>query len=312
MSVFVQRARSKTGIVPRWDGGRFSLSTQLSAAVRRKLEEASRGVYESPEMRAVRPLMELQAMKSRIPRPDELLIETVALGRIHNVFLFPFQGRQAHEGMGALLAYRWSKKKPISVTSTVNDYGIGLSSDEPMRADEQEWRALLSTEGLLDDLLACLNASNLARRQFRDIARIAGLVLPGFPGTPKPSRHLQASSEMFFDVFEEFDPDNLLMDQARREVLESQLELARLRMAMEAAGTHRMVMVEPDQLTPLSFPIWAENLRATTLSSEKWADMVRKMVVELEHASDEEQPGRGAGKRRGRAARGRGRKRLPR
>ena len=303
MSVFVQRARSKTGIVPRWDGGRFSLSTQLSAAVRGKLEEASRGVFDSPEMRAVRPLMELQAMKSRIPRPDELLIESVTLGKVDNVFLFPFQGRQAHEGMGALLAYRWSKKKPISVTSTVNDYGIQLSSDEPLRASEQEWRELLSTEGLLDDLLACLNASNLARRQFRDIARIAGLVLPGFPGTPKPSRHLQASSEMFFDVFEEFDPGNLLMDQARREVLESQLELARLRVAMEAARMQKMVMVEPEMLTPLSFPIWAENLRATTLSSEKWADMVRKMVVELEHASDEETRRQGARKRRGRAAR---------
>ncbi len=169
-----------------------------------------------------------------------------------------------------------------------------------MRASEQEWRELLTTDGLLDDLLACLNASNLARRQFRDIARIAGLVLPGFPGTQKPSRHLQASSEMFFDVFEEFDPDNLLMDQARREVLESQLELARLRIAMEAAGTQKMVMLEPDQLTPLSFPIWAENLRATTLSSEKWADMVRKMVVELEDASDEDRPTRGATKRRGR------------
>ena len=110
MSVFVQRARSKTGIVPRWDGGRFSLSTQLAAAVRGKLEEASRGVFDSPEMRAVRPLMELQAMKSRIPRPDELLIESVTVGKVDNVFLFPFHGRQAHEGMGALLAYRWSKR----------------------------------------------------------------------------------------------------------------------------------------------------------------------------------------------------------
>jgi ATP-dependent helicase Lhr and Lhr-like helicase len=300
MTVFVARAKTKSGIVPRWDGGRFSLSTQLSGAVRGKLEEASEGRYDSPEMRAVRPLLELQALKSRIPRPDELLVESISLGREHNVFLFPFQGRQAHEGMGALLAYRLSRREPISVTSTVNDYGIGLRSDEPIRVSEEEWRGLLSSEGLLDDLQACLNASNLARRQFRDIARIAGLIVPGFPGTARPSRHLQASSEMFFDVFEEFDPGNLLMDQARREVLESQLEVARLRGAMEAAATQKMVLNEPEQLTPLSFPIWAENLRATTLSSEKWSDMVRKMVVELEGSGEEA----GGPERKGRGVRG--------
>src|SRR5581483_8255329 len=120
--------------------------------------------------------------------------------------------------------------------------------------------ALLSTDHLLDDLAACLNMSNLARRQFRDIARIAGLIIPGFPGAKKPARHLQASSEMFFDVFEEFDPDNMLLDQARREVLQNQLEIVRLREALERAAVQRMVLLRPATLTPLSFPIWAEHL----------------------------------------------------
>jgi ATP-dependent Lhr-like helicase len=282
MTAYVQRAKTKSGIVPRWDGGRFSLSTQLSAAVRRKLDEAREGIYDDSEMRAIRPLLELQRAASVIPAPDELLVETIEVDRIHNLFLFPFQGRAAHEGMGALLAYRLSRRSPISVTSVATDYGIGLRSDLPMHLNQADWAALLSTDNLLDDLAACLNMSNLARRQFRDIARIAGLIIPGFPGTKKPARHLQASSEMFFDVFEEFDPDNLLLDQARREVLQNQLEIVRLREALERAATQRMVFVEPATLTPLSFPIWAEHLRATTLSSEKWADMVRRMVERLE------------------------------
>lgn len=282
MTAYVQRATKKSGIVPRWDGGRFSLSTQLSAAVRRKLDAAREGVYADAEMRAVRPILEMQAAASVIPGPDELLVETIEVERIHNVFVFPFQGRAAHEGMGALLAYRLSKRSPITVTSVATDYGIGLRSDSPMVLGEGEWASLLTTDGLLDDLAACLNISNLARRQFRDIARIAGLIVPGFPGTKKPARHLQASSEMFFDVFEEFDPENMLLDQARREVLENQLEIVRLREGLERAASQRIVLRSPETLTPLAFPIWAEHLRATTLSSEQWADMVKRMAVALE------------------------------
>jgi ATP-dependent Lhr-like helicase len=288
MTAYVQRTTKKSGLVPRWDGGRFSLSTQLSAAVRRKLDAAKEGVYADPEMQAVRPLLEMQRTISAIPGPDELLVETIEVERIHTMFVFPFQGRAAHEGMGALLAYRLSRRSPITVTSVATDYGIGLRSDSPMAVDEAGWRDLFSTENLLEDLAACLNITNLARRQFRDIARIAGLIVPGFPGTKKPARHLQASSEMFFDVFEEFDPENLLLDQARREVLENQLEIVRLREGLERAASQRIVLRTPDSLTPLAFPIWAEHLRATTLSSEKWADLVKRMARRLEGGEDGE------------------------
>jgi ATP-dependent Lhr-like helicase len=288
MTVYVARARSASGVVPRWDGGRFSLSTQLSSMVRERLEGAIAGKYEDEEMRAVRPLLELQRKWSAIPSREELLIEQVQVGRAHAVFLFPFQGRSTHEGLGTLLAYRVSKRRPMTVTSTVNDYGIGLRADEEMRFSEEEWRELLRPEGLLEDLAACINSSNLARRQFRDIARIAGLIMPGFPGASRPMRHVQASSQMFFDVFEQFDPGNLLLDQARREVLDNQLEIVRLRRALEEAWTKRMVILEMDRLSPMGFPIWAEQLRATTLSSEKWSDMVKKMVVLLEEEDRDE------------------------
>lgn len=290
MAAYVARARTKSGIVPRWDGGRFSLSTQLSDAVRSKLDEARRGIYAEPEMLAMRPLLELQSLWSRIPAPDELLIESIKTDRVYNVFLFPFAGRAAHEGLGALIAYRLSQRTPITVTSVVNDYGIGLRSADPIVVAPGQWRTLLTSDHLIDDLIACLNSSNLARRQFRDIARIAGLVVPGFPGSKKPMRHLQASSEMFFDVFEEFDPDNLLLDQARREVLNAQLEIQRLRSALDRAAASSIVPITPKCLTPMSFPIWAEHLRATTLSSERWADMVQKMALRLETAAEREAP----------------------
>lgn len=294
MTVFVRTSRNKSGVVPRWDGGRFSLSTQLARSVRSLLDDARRGVYTEPEMVAIRPILDLQQRLSIIPAPDELLIESIVESGVHNLFLFLFEGRMVHEGLGALLAYRLGKLAPLTITAAGNDYAIALKSAGRIDLSEEQWRILLAPENLVEDLSDCLNSSTLARRQFRDIARIAGLVTPGFPGARNPARHLQASSEMFYDVFEEFDPENLLIDQAKREVLSGQLELGRMRLALDRARASRLTLVSPEYLTPLCFPAWAEQLRATTLSSEKWADMVQKMALRLEDRAGDDDNARPA------------------
>ncbi len=291
MVAYARPAKKKSALVPTWNGGRFPLSSQLAAAVRAKLDQARHGVYDCAEMRAARPLLELQKAWSRVPAPEETLIELIDVpgavsgGAGSIAVVYPFEGRLVHEGLGALAAYRLSRLRPISVVTTCNDYGFCLHSRTPLGLTEQDWRTLLSADRLLDDLLACLNTTELARRQFRDIARVAGLIMPGFPGQKKTARQLQASSEMFFDVLSEFDPDNLLLSQARREVLESQLEVGRLRGALERAAERPMSIIALDRLTPLAFPIWAEQLRAVHLSSEKWSDMVGRMAMALDEAA---------------------------
>lgn len=302
MTVYARKARQMSGIVPRWDGGRFPLSTQMAAALRRKLDEARRGVYADPEMAAVRPVLELQRAWSVIPAPDELLVEVVTTQEGFHIFVFPLDGRSVHEGLGALAAYRLTRGRPLSVTASANDYGLELLSPEELPSDEASLRALLSPEGLVEDLLGSLNSTQMARRQFRDIARIAGLIIPAYPGTARPQRYVQASSDMFFDVFEQFDPGNMLLDQARREVLEAQLEVSRLRATMERLAGMRMTIKRLDRLTPLAFPLWAEQLRSVHASSEPWSEKIAKMVVRLEAEADEQAAGRG------KPARGRGAK----
>lgn len=293
MAVYVRPAKKKSAMVPTWNGGRFPLSSQLARAVRKKLDQARRGEFDCPEMHAAQALLELQKLWSVIPRPDELLVEHINLpgapsgGAGSSAFVYPFAGRLVHEGLGALVAYRLSRMRPVTVVSTCNDYGLALQSAAPLGLTEFDWRELLSTTRLLEDLLACLNSTELARRQFRDIARVAGLIMPGFPGQKRTARQLQASSEMFFDVLSEFDPDNLLLSQARREVLESQLEIGRLRTALETLAAQPMTIRTLDRLTPLAFPIWAEHLRAIHLSSEKWSEMVARMALQLEAAADD-------------------------
>jgi len=285
MTATVKPARSSRGAIPRWGGGKMPLSTQLADAVRARVAGAGRGVFEGPEMDAVRPLLELQHAVSVLPASDEVLIETITLRDGFHAFVFPFGGRLAHEGLGAVLSLRLSRIQPMSITAVGNDYGIELLTEEPIALDEPAWRALLSPERLVEDLIESVNESELARRQFREIARIAGLTSTGYPGERVSARHTQASSDMFFDVFSEFDPSNLLLAQARTEVMEGQLEVQRLRRVLEACAERRFVFRTPETVTPLAFGLYAETIRATTVSSETWEDRIRRLSVEFENAA---------------------------
>ena len=167
-----------------------------------------------------------------IPAEDELLVETMRYRDGHHAFVFSFAGRLVHEGLAPLVAHRITRRVRSTVRVTANDHGFELLSTKPLDFDEGGWRELLWTERLLEDLLECLNSTEMARRRFREIAQIAGLVHPGFPGQGRSARQLQASSELFFEVFSEFDPGHPLLAQARREVLERELEMSRLRLPL--------------------------------------------------------------------------------
>ncbi len=286
MTAYVRRSKYRRGIVPRWGGGRTPLSTELAETVLDEIEHAAKGETGSAEMRAVRPLLAVQAKWSALPSREHLLIESIRTNEGHAWFVYPVEGRLVHEGLGALLAHRLTKASPRTLTMTHNDYGVELHGPEAIELSEDDWRGLLSTAGLLEDLFACLDSTQLARRQFREVARVAGLILPGFPGERKAAKHVQASSDLFFDVFNDFDPSNLLLDQARREVLERQLEVDRLRRTLERLSGLPLVITRPARLTPLAFPMWAESLRDQTLSSEGWSERLSRMVLSLEEAAE--------------------------
>jgi ATP-dependent helicase Lhr and Lhr-like helicase len=284
MKAWVRRAPSDRGAVPRWQGTRQPLSPELAAAIRARLGEARAGAFRGPELEAIRPMLELQARWSAIPAADELLVERVRTREGHHLFLFPFEGRLVHEGLAAVLAYRISRLAPISFTLAANDYGLELLSPEPAPFEAALERGLLSTSHLLDDVPASLNAAEMARRQFREIARVAGLVFPGYPRAGKTARQLQASSGLFFDVLQRYDPENLLLEQASREVLERQLERSRLARTLERIAGARLVLREPRRPTPLAFPLLVDRARQR-VSSETLADRVRRMQLALERAA---------------------------
>lgn len=285
MKVWVRKATgTATGRVPRWMGGRMPLSTELSQAVRDKLGQAAAGVFDGPEMKAVRPLLEIQGRWSKIPSPGELLIEQTKSREGYHVFVYPFAGRLVHEGLAALCAYRLSRRAPLTFSMSANDYGFELVCPVAPPLQEALETGLFSTQHLVDDIEHCLNGVEMAKRQFREIARIAGLVFSGFPGAQKSTRQIQATSGLLYDVFRNYDPANLLLDQSRREVLERQLEYGRLVETLQAMQQARIVHIRTERLTPLAFPLMVDRLR-DRLSSEKLSDRIRRMQESLERAA---------------------------
>ena len=286
MKVWVRKApASKQVRIPRWMGGRMPLSTELAHAVRLRLDQAAQGIFDGPELTAVRPLLELQARWSEIPRPAELLIEQICSREGFHTLIYPFAGRLVHEGLSALFAWRMSRLQPITFTMSVNDYGFELLSATEPELDRALQQGLLSTDALMDELQQCINAAEMGKRQFREIARVAGLVFQGFPGQPRSARQLQASSGLLYDVFASYDPQNLLLRQAGSEVLERQLEHSRLVRTLQQMQQMQLVRRQPQRFTPLAFPLIVARLREK-LSSEKLSDRIARMTMQLESAAD--------------------------
>jgi ATP-dependent Lhr-like helicase len=285
MTAYVKRSTAKKAAVPRWNGGRMPLSNELAQAVVARFSAAEQGEFSGPEMRALRPLLEVQQRWSGLPTSNTLLAEALKSREGWHLFLYPFAGRQVHLGLASLLAWRVSQQQAVTFSIAVNDYGLELLS-----ATAVDWKqvlnpALLSPEHLLEDVLASLNAGELALRRFREIARIAGLVFAGYPGAPKSTRQVQASSGLFFEVFKQYDAGNLLLAQAGEEVLREELDIHRLEQTLAHINQLKLDLYPIKRPTPLGFPLLVERMRES-MSSEKLADRIRRMVTDLEKTAE--------------------------
>jgi ATP-dependent Lhr-like helicase len=89
----VTTSKKKSGAVPRWMGGRLPLSESLAIEVCQRLDQAARGQYVDAEMQKIKPILELQARWSAIPRLGEMLIETTTTRDGHHHYIYPFLGR---------------------------------------------------------------------------------------------------------------------------------------------------------------------------------------------------------------------------
>ena len=281
MQAYVRNSSKKTSKVPSWMGGRLTLSAQMSELLRNELYSAGMDPqWQSEEIKSLGPLFKRQRRESIVPRPNEFLIESFRTSEGYHYIFYPFEGRFVHEAMGSLLGYRISLLSPITFSLAFNDYGFELLSDKEIAIQEVLDNNLFTTDHMLYDLQKSLNATEMARRKFRDIAVISGMVFTGYPDKGIKMKHLQSNSQLLFDVFREYEPDNLLYRQAFRETFEHQLEEGRLLQALERIAGQEIIWKACRKPTPFSFPIITDRLREK-LSSEKLADRIRRMAEKL-------------------------------
>ncbi len=281
MAAYVRKAAGRRGIVPAWSGGRMPLSSELADATLAVLDGCRQGDWLDPELLSAAPMLQAQLQLSALPTPRTLLVERFRSREGHHLYLYPFAGRLVHLGLASLLAWRLARGLPNSFSISVNDYGFEVLSAEAPPLDALHSRALFDEAELLRDVLASLNSGELAQRRFREIARVAGLVFGGYPGAPKSTRQLQASSSLFFEVFRKYDPANRLLDQAENEVLLQELEIARLRATLKRMRKLKLQFVELATPSPFSLPLMVERFREQ-LSTEKLADRLARILRDAE------------------------------
>jgi len=289
MTAWVRRAQGQRAAVPRWNGGRMPLSTTLADAMVAQLAEVGADPaphHPAPELAKALPMLAVQQRWSALPTPQTLLAEVLTTREGTHLFLYPFAGRHVHLGLASLLAWRVARQQPLTFSMAVNDYGLELLSATPV-----DWATLLpqvlqaAPPGeLLQEVLDSLNASELAQRRFREIARVSGLIFQGYPGEKRSSRQLQASSSLFWEVFRKYDPANRLLLQAEQELLAQELEMGRLQRSLERMAAQQLVLKPLQRATPFAFPLMVERLREK-LSNESMADRIARLLGQLEQAA---------------------------
>lgn len=278
MTAIVKPVKKATNNVASWQGSRLPLSYSLGKAI----EALFTAEQTSPEQQALAPLLNIQQTFSVLPTDTNFLIEKTKTRRGFHLSFFPFSGRIVHEGMAALIAYRLAQQLANSFSFTANDYGFMLTAAKDITLTPVLITQVLSAENLLFDLEKSLNLTEMAKREFREIAHIAGLLVPAKPGgASKSTRQLQASSGLIFDVLAQYDPQHILLAQARHDLFQHQLNIDNLQAALNTIASRNWVITEPKSLTPLAFSLWADNLRGH-LSTEEWQDRVRRAAEQLE------------------------------
>ncbi|WP_285270176.1 ligase-associated DNA damage response DEXH box helicase [Kaistella rhinocerotis] len=267
MTVFVRNSKGKA-MIPSYLGGRLPLTSHLSHFLRLKLSDSLQAKSSEKELKFLHPLLVSQERNSHIPKDDEFLVEMIETRDGHHLFMYPFEGRLIHEVMAALIAFRISKITPISFSMAMNDYGFELLSSQEIPIDEEVLKQILSKENLIQDVLSSVNATEMARRKFRDIAVISGMVVQNYPGVQKNNKSLQASSGLIFNVFEDYNPENLLFKQAYAEVFNQQIDEFRLMKAFQRIEKSKIILKFANAFTPLSFPIKVDSLRQSLTSED--------------------------------------------
>ncbi|MBO9581902.1 MAG: ligase-associated DNA damage response DEXH box helicase [Sphingobium sp.] len=243
----IVRASTKSARIPSWGGTRMAMTTHLADKVRRFI--ASPGEWHRFPT-DVHEWLAMQQLRSVLPRPDQLLVETFPHESLHYMVVYSFEGWNAHQSLGMLLTRRMEERglKPIGFVA--NDYSLGVYGLEPVK----DPASLFSADILDHEFIAWVEESSLLKRAFRDVAVISGLIERQQPGTRKTGRQVSFSTDLIYDVLRRYEPDHLLLRAAWADARARMTDVGRLGELLDrAAGT--IVHKELERVSPLAVPV---------------------------------------------------------
>ncbi len=283
MVLYVKNTRKKSTTVPVWTGGNLAISDCLSHHLRQQITQIKSDESISPEVACIMPILAAQDHISYLPADQELLVETWKSREGQHLYVFPFEGRFVHEGLGFLWTYRFAQFQKATFTVSVNDYGFEILAPKGYSFEsifQNHSSHFFNLDNIVKDIRASLNISELTQRRFRSIAQVANLVFQGYPSSRKTGSQLQVSASLIYEVFSKYEADNLLLLQAEQEVLEQQLELERLEFALGRLQNFNVIWQTTKRPSPLAFPLLVERLSAR-LSNESLLERIERLKQQL-------------------------------
>ncbi len=249
MTLEARASQATEPMIPSYMGGQMPLSTFLADGVR--------GLLQTPEAVArlpapVRGWLWLQAQFSELPGRRQLLVESFPRGTLNTVVFYTFEGRRANQTLGMLVSRRMERRGLHPLTFTVTDYGLAITSLEPVTEDAVT--DLLAPDILADDLQEWLGESPMLKRSFRRVATIAGLVEQNHNAARKTLKQVTFSTDLIYDVLRKYEPDHVLLALARTDAERELLDLDRLA-DMILAFEGRVLFRALPRPSPLSLPV---------------------------------------------------------
>jgi ATP-dependent Lhr-like helicase len=276
LTLFVRTAPANSAIIPIWWGSRLPLSSLLTSHLKEIFELIEQGRYVHPLVESLSPITEVQKALSRLPGRDYLLLEETITREGRHLFIFPFEGRLVHEALAALLSVRMSLRSKVTFSFSVSEYGLEILAPLDYEFKVDEMKEFLGLDNLSGDIQRSLNMTQLAKKQFRDIAQISGLIQQNRPGERRTMKNLQMSSSLLFEVFQTYEPEQPLYGQSFEEVKFLQFQESRLISVLRKLQGLPFEHYKTSRPSPLAFPLVIERI-GSLVSSESLQERLRKM-----------------------------------
>lgn len=243
----VVRATSRPARVPTYGGARMPISSHLADRVRAFLADPAIWARFPAD---VREWLDMQARRSRLPRPGELLVETFPREGRHHLVAYTFEGWNANQSLGMLLTRRMDSLGLQPLGFVASDYALATTSLAPI----SDPAALFSPDILEHEFVEWAQQSSLLKRAFREVAVIGGLVERQHPGKRKTGRQVSFSTDLIYDVLTRYEPDHLLLKAAWDDARARMTDLGRLAALLERAGP-TMLHMDLERVSPLAVPV---------------------------------------------------------